>query len=386
MNTVPNYQELLAETYSENAKNLLVDFEDYDENQHLDGYEEREYSNYKVPDPDKFNQFQGDRGVPENVVQVKPLDKGKGTVKRDTDVRNVVLNIDSSFRANSVPTNSDGTTTVSQTSWFLFGSSRIYKNISSVKLTSVEFPNTFYSFSASRGNTSFTLTITQGPKIGIYNIVVPDGNYQNSDTVLTLDPTALINAIKKYITDAVVDGGLGITGFNITYDNQVQKITFSYGGSFSITFPDSNSNIYKNGIGYNLGFYKKSYSSAYSTIARSYQITSDILPDAVQDKYIYIQINDWNLIDRQDMNQTSYPVFAKIQLPGTKNTIIFDSNYINSTTKEYFFQQPVNIQKMEIKLLDALGNVIDTNGDNWSMTLELKQVNDYSTYEELNRL
>lgn len=383
MNTVPNYQELLAETYSENAKNLLVDFEDYDENQHLDGYEEREYSNYKVADPDKFNQFQGDRGVPENVVQVKPLDKGKGTVKRDTDVRNVVLNIDSSFRSNAVPTANDGSTTVSQTSWFLFGSSRIYKNISSVKLTSVEFPNTFYSFSASRGNTSFTLTINQGSKLGTYQVIIPDGNYQNSDTVLTLDPTALINAIKTYITDTVANGGLGITGFNITYDNQTQKITFSYPLSFSIVFPTSNSNVYKNGIGYNLGFYKQSYTS---TAFRTQQITSDILPDAVQDKYIYIQINDWNLIDRQDMNQTSYPVFAKIQLPGTKNTIIFDSNYINSTTKEYFFQQPVNIQKMEIKLLDALGNVIDTNGENWSMTLELKQVNDYSTYEELNRL
>lgn len=382
MNTVPNYQQLVAE-YQRNPRDLLVEYAEYDEDHELDGYEEREYSNYKVSNPGEFNRFQGDRGVPENVVQVKPIDKGKGTVKRDTDVRNVVLNIDSSFRANAVPTGVDGTTTVSQTSWFLFGSSRIYKNISSVKLTSVEFPNTFYSFSASRGNTSFTLNINQGPKIGVYQVVIPDGNYQNSDTVLTLDPTTLINTIKTYITDTTSNGGLGITGFNITYDNQTQKITFSYAGSFSITFPDSNSNVYKNGIGYNLGFYQKSYTS---TAFRTQQITSDILPDAVQDKYIYIQINDWNLIDRQDMNQTSYPVFAKIQLPGTKNTIVFDSNFVNSSTKEYFFQQPVNIQKLEIKLLDALGNVIDTNGENWSMTLELKQVNDYSTYEELNRL
>lgn len=384
MNTVPNYQEILAETYQESAKNLLVDFEDYDENQQIDGYAEEEYSNYKVSDPERFNQFQGDRGVPENVVQVKPVDKGKGTVKRDTDVRNVVLNIDSSFRANAVPTAADGTTAVSQTSWFLFGSSRIYKNISSVKLTSVEFPNTFYSFSESRGNTSFTLTINQGPSLGSYQVLIPDGNYQNSDTVLTLDPTTLINTIKTEITTSVANGGLGLSAFNITYDSQTQKITFSFNASFTITFPSSNSNVYRNGIGYNLGFYKQSYTS--SVVGRTNQITSDILPDAVQDKYIYIQINDWNLIDRQDMNQTSYPVFAKIQLPGTKNTIVFDSNYINSSTKEYFFQQPVNIQKLEIKLLDALGNVIDTNGENWSMTLELKQVNDYSTYEELNRL
>jgi hypothetical protein len=380
---VPTYQELRAEVYQQNPRDLLLEYSDYDEDHHLDAYAEREYSNYRVENSETFNRFQGDRGVPENVVQVKPVDKGKTTVKRDTDVRNVILNIDSSFRANAVPTGTDGITTVSQTSWFLFGSSRIYKNISSVKLTSVEFPNTFYSFSASRGNTSFTLTILSGGSQGVYNVVIPDGNYQKSDTVLTLDPSQLIETIETYITDTEADGGLGIPGFTITYNTQTQKITFEFAAPFTITFPNSSSNVYGNGIGYNLGLYQKSYTA---TKLRTYQITSDILPDAVQDKYIYIQINDWNLIDRQDMNQTSYPVFAKIQLPGTKNTIVFDSNFVNSSTKEYFFQQPVNIQKLEIKLLDALGNVLDTNGENWSMTLELKQVNDYATYEELNKL
>lgn len=380
--SVPNYQQLLAE-YQRNPRDLLVEYSDYDEDHQLEGYAEQEYSDYKVPNSDEFNRFQGDRGVPDNVVQPKAIDKGKGTIKRDTDVRNVILNIDSAFRANAVPSATSGETTVSRTSWFLFASSRIYKNISSVKLTSVEFPNTFYTFSAARGNTTFTLTIQQGPQIGIYQLTIPDGNYQTSNTILTLDPTALIDAIQSQIITPVASGGLGITGFTVAYSDVSQKVTFAYAGSFAIAFPESSSNVYKNGIGYNLGFYQRSYTS---TALRTNQITSDILPDAVQDKYFYIQINDWNLIDRQDSNQTSYPVFAKIQLPGTKNTMIFDSNYVNSSTKEYYFQQPVNIQKMEIKLLDSFGNILETNGDNWSMTLELRQVNDSSTYEELNKL
>lgn len=382
MSAVPNYQELLAE-YQRNPRDLLVEYADYDEDHELNGYAEQEYSDYKVPNSNEFNRFQGDRGVPDNVVQPKAVDKGKGTIKRDTDVRNVVLNIDSAFRANAVPSTTSGDNTVSRTSWFLFASSRIYKNISSVKLTSVEFPNTFYTFSAARGNTSFTLTITSGPKLGTYAVIIPDGNYQTSNTVLTLDPTALITGIQTYITDTLANGGLNITGFTVSYNDVSQKVTFAYASSFTITFPDSTSNVYKNGIGYNLGFYQKTYTSA---SLRTYQLLSDILPDAVQDKYFYIQINDWNLIDRQDTNQSSFPVFAKIQLPGTKNTMIFDSNFVNSSTKEYYFQQPVNIQKMEIKLLDSFGNVLETNGDNWSMTLELRQVNDSSTYEELNKL
>lgn len=383
MNTIPNYQALLAETYERNAKDLLVEYAEYDDDQEIDGYAEREYSDYKVPDQDEFNKFQGDRGVPDNVVQPKAVDKGKATIKRDTDVRNVVLNIDSVFRANAVPSATSGLTSVSITSWFVFASSRIYKNISSVKLTSLEFPNTFYTFSAARGNTSFILTINSGRTLGTYNVTIPDGNYQTSNTVLTLDPTALIDAIQTYITDTPANGGLGISGFTVVYNDVTQKVTFAFSSSFTIIFPSSSSNVYKNGIGYNLGFYQKSYTSS---ALRTNQITSDILTDAVQDKYFYIQINDWNLIDRQDMNQTSYPVFAKIQLPGTKNTMIFDSNFINSSTKEYFFQQPVNIQKLEIKLLDSFGNILETNGDNWSMTLELRQVNDSSTYEELNKL
>ena len=227
------------------------------------------------------------------------------------------------------------------------------------------------------------MTIEQGPQLGIYQLTIPDGNYQTSNTILTLDPTALIDAIQSQIITPRANGGLGITGFTVTYSDVSQKVTFAYAGSFAIAFPESSSNVYKNGIGYNLGFYQRSYTSV---DLRTNQITSDILPDAVQDKYFYIQINDWNLIDRQDSNQTSYPVFAKIQLPGTKNTMIFDSNYVNSSTKEYYFQQPVNIQKMEIKLLDSFGNILETNGDNWSMTLELRQVNDSSTYEELNKL
>ena len=212
--------------------------------------------------------------------------------------------------------------------------------------------------------------------------MIPDGNYQNSSTTLTLDPTTLINTIKSYITTT-----LGITGFDVTYDPKYHRIVFSYPTSpFTITFPVTSSNPYKNGIGYNLGFFQTAYNSSVTAPLTLNQITGEVPPDVIQDKYFYVQINDWNLIDHQDINQTSFPVFAKVQLPGTKNTMIFDSNYINSSTKEYFFQQPVNIQRLEIKLLDAFGNILETIGDNWSMTLELKQVNNASTYEALNAL
>jgi hypothetical protein len=385
---VPTYQQLLAEQYEENARNVLVfqkQYEDEDDETGDVEYDSRgNYEDREVPNPEEFNKFQGDRGKPEHVIQPKPTDKSKSSIKRDTDVRNIVLNIDSMFRGSVIPSvvssPAQDFNPGATSSWFIFSSSQLYKNIASVKLTSVEFPNTFYSFAASRGNTSFTLTINSGPNAGTsYPITITDGNYLSSNTVLTLDPSTLITAIEDYIQTT-----LGFASFSIDYDPVSHRINFTNNESFTITFPTSTSNPYKNGIGYNLGFYQQTYNSVFNTIA--YEIVSDVPPDVIQDKYIYIQINDWNLVHHQNINQTSFPAFAKIQLPGTKNTMIFDGNYLNSSTKEYFFQQPVNIQRLEIKLLDAFGNVLETDGENWAMTVELRQVNDSSTYEALNEL
>jgi hypothetical protein len=385
---VPTYQQLLAEQYEENSKNLLVFQKQYededDENGDVEYDSRKKYEDQEVPDPDEFNKFQGNRGKPEHVIQPAPTDKTKSALKRDTDVRNIVLNIDSMFRGSAIPSAPvsnppEDFNPGSISSWFVFSTSQIYRNITSVKLTSVEFPNTFYSFSALRGNTTLTLTITSGPNAGTYPITIPDGNYLTSNTVLTLDPSTLITAIEDYI-----QGTLGIAAFAIDYDPVAHRIGFTFTHPFTITFPESSSNPYRNGIGYNLGFYRKTNTAALNVVA--YELTSDVPPDVIQDKYIYIQINDWSLVHHQDVNQTSFPAFAKIQLPGTKNTMIFDGNYLNSSTKEYFFQQPVNIQRLEIKLLDAFGNVLETDGENWAMTVELRQVNDSSTYEALNEL
>lgn len=382
---VPSYQQLLAKIYEDNAKNLLSHHNEYEDD--VDEHEQDNYENNDLEDKEEFNKFHGDRGKPEHVIQPKPTDKAKNALKRDTDVRNIILNIDSSFRGLAIPsiTSSPGEdfNPGTTSSWFIFSSSRLHKNITSVKLTSLEFPNTFYSFSSLRGNLNFTLTINGGPKVGTYTVTIPDGNYQNSATTLTLDPTTLITTIEDYIQNTLL-----IPNFTLEYDPKYHRITFSYPhSSFSITFPNTTSNAYKNGIGYNLGFFQNSYISTPTTgMIILNQISAEVPPDVIQDKYIYLAINDWNLIEHQDVNQTSFSVFAKIQLPGTKNTIVFDSNYINSSTKEYFFQQPVNIQRLEIKLLDAFGNILETDGENWSMTLELKQINDAATYEALNQL
>lgn len=383
----PTYQQLLAEIYEESAKNLLVHQNEYEE-ESVDENEDRDYDKHELENPETFNKFQGDRGTADHVVMPKAADTGvgKSALKHNTHIQNVVLNIDSAFRgivsqaALTDPSGSFDQNTTS--SWFVFSTSRLYKNITSVKLTSLEFPNTFYAFSALRGNTTFTFECP-GISATVYTITIADGNYQTSNTTLTLDPQKLLDAIENAIQ--TLDGPtFPFSTFTLDYDSVLHKTHFNFSQQFTITFPKSPTNPYNNGVGYNLGFTDFTYTSQTGLGGiLAHSIFSTMPPDVVQDKYFYISINDWNLVDHQNTFQSYFPVFAKIQLTQPKDTVIFDSNYINSSTKEFFFQQPVNIQRLEIKLLDPYGNVLYTNGQNWSMTLELRQVNNSSVYEAL---
>ncbi len=98
--------------------------------------------------------------------------------------------------------------------------------------------------------------------------------------------------------------------------------------------------------------------------------------DTTGDDYMLLKINDWGYIDF-----FSTKVFAKILITtGLGNSRVDD--YIN---KEFRFRQPINIQKLDIELIDYLGNTLDLNGFDWSFTLELKQLLNSDQKEAVER-
>lgn len=372
-----NYQQILAEVYEDNARNLLVHPNEYSDEEE-DAYETHDYDANSLPDKEEFNKFHGDRNKPEHVI--KPESKEHTKYKRP-DVRTIVLNIDGAFRGNIVPntaTTCSGAPAEDQnpgtnSSQFVFSAHKIYRNITSVKMTSMEFANTFYTFSSARGNTSFSILFNSGPFSGTtYTITIPDGNYKT--------PDSLKDAINKAITTSSPGNTDLSSALSIDYNENEHQFVFSYANA-TLTFPTSITNPYGNGIGYNLGFINTSYTDGPLSLR-----ASDYAPDIVQDTYVYLQINDWNLLEHQQYGQTFFSVFSKIQLTGVKNAIIFDNNFTNSSTKEYVFPQPVNLQKFEIRMLDAYGNTLDLRNGSFSMTLELQQVNSSAVYEDLLKL
>lgn len=87
--------------------------------------------------------------------------------------------------------------------------------------------------------------------------------------------------------------------------------------------------------------------------------------DATGDDYIFVRINDWGYVDYFDTKMFAKIVFSS----GLGNSRLDD--FIN---KEYRFRQPTNVQRLNIELIDYLGNTIDLNGFDWSFTLELKEL------------
>ena len=86
--------------------------------------------------------------------------------------------------------------------------------------------------------------------------------------------------------------------------------------------------------------------------------------------YIFLRLNDWGSFDF--FNQI---IFSKIYLRSdlvllpTNNNINKTNNYIN---KEYVFRQLTNVSKLNIQLIDYLGNIIDLNGIDYSFTISLR--------------
>jgi hypothetical protein len=164
----------------------------------------------------------------------------------------------------------------------------------------------------------------------------------------------------KYIASVSKD----VAPFDIDFSTYPYKNPISNGilDIKSVNYPS---------LGFYLG-YREDYSKATDKFlySSSYDDADAVLYaqkifNTAGENYIFFKVNDWGYIDF--FNQK---IFAKILLTtGLGNPKLDD--YVN---KEYRFRQPQNIQKLDIELIDFLGNPVDLNGFNFSFTIELKQL------------
>jgi hypothetical protein len=108
---------------------------------------------------------------------------------------------------------------------------------------------------------------------------------------------------------------------------------------------------------------------------------SEGIVDITGPRYIYLVVDDFN----NNVNNSFYSAFnssilnknvlARISLQGGTFNILLQNNLnIITDARQYF--GPVDIQKLQIKLLDEYGRILDLNNMNFSFCLMFQTVYD----------
>ena len=284
------------------------------------------------------------------------------SIKRITQLIN--LNLNSCFRHNYYASNPCD---------FQYFIPTEIKNVLSIRLASIEIPNAWYLFSHLKKNNIFNIVI-EYCETKVFQIVIPDGNYDSDSLQNYLNTTYFYEADKdnllKYIKFSI-DPYSFKTTFELTLNHPAN---FSYSLQF---VDDINQNI-MNTMGWTLGFRLGSY------LDISGIITSEGLFDAGGDRYIYMAITDYQYnnnisnIVGFDKSMLNEDIIAKIPIVNGKLSLLIDESN-NPLAKSRKYNGPVNLSKLHIKILDKFGKVIDFNNMDYSFTLELEVL-----YESFN--
>lgn len=256
---------------------------------------------------------------------------------------NIIINVNSKFVDKDKYTSSD----------FVYHLNQELKNIAYIKLGSIEFPSTNYNFLNKKGNTSFTI----GDGTFEETITLQDGNY-TSDTIIStiqefLD-TINVTRTKNYEIDININTG---------------KIIFTSDDTVNINFNSKDTGY--GSLGEHLGFSENTYTNTTITAENVINLNTPL--------YNFLKINDIeNIIDNKVSN-----AFAKIILTSGKYdfTIEGKDDYVS---KQKVFRSPINLNKLKIQIVDHMDNIIDLNGYDLTLTLEVGYIYDKKLYESIN--
>jgi hypothetical protein len=291
------------------------------------------------------------------------------------------INLDTRFRPNYY--------TTSSTDFSLTLPVRV-KNAVSMRIASIEIPISWYVVAKYWGNSFFKIEWGDngdGTFDKHYTVTIPDGNYElfwQASTEAT-DLASTINTFMHAYTgpdsatlqDIVfnIDRTSGRSGFawksGSPYSTQNFKISFSIDENGNSDF----STILQFRLGWLLGFRVGFYEGP--------SIVSEGICYMKGPRYAFICINDFNnsvsnyFISAFSSSLLQKDIIARINLTyiqqqqGVYQTGQDDglSTQINRQ-RSYF--GPVDIERLEIKLLDEFGRVINLNNMDWSMALTME--------------
>jgi hypothetical protein len=367
------YLEILAENdtdaredYKFNPKDLFVEQNELEEEQELETVEKHVHT--ELENKEDFQKFGGSyhqAGAPAPLNEVTSDHYLKTSILFEKNIKTHVVNVDSRFRTDPEDPSTD----------FMFRLLKPMRNIISLRISSIEFPNTYYTFSKTRQNTSFLLYYFRGPLDVTRQqkkIDIPDGNYS---------PEEIVDTINEILIDNPV---------SISYNPIKGRILFDSQYYFEIDILGTNlafsKRKYDNGLGYNLGLRQKSSSELLQAVKevgtiQLYKLEGTAIVDTIDNNYIFISLEpDWKVVMNQTRDRELHHSFAKVIINVPKGSVLYD-NGANTITKEYWFQQPTDVTVIPVRISDPYDQTIDLSGLDFSFSLEMKEVRNAALHE-----
>ena len=267
------------------------------------------------------------------------------------------VNIDSRFKLNAKGSDSD----------FAVQMVDIIRNVTKVRVASVEFPNVPYTFSEYRGNNRITFVDASNTTV-IDEFILSDGNYTISEIITLLNTffsgssnADVQNLISTYIPHNhkfVIQN----SGTNDVY------IYFDYYNRFSHRQADW-------GLGYNLGFRNRSYKLITGTL-----MNSECSFNTKGFNYYILQVNGYDIIQSPTKDNTIRGA-AKVMIDVNTNEVLFqDGRNLLSFTFES--QSPMDLTRVEVKVVDPYGEEIFPFCEPMSLTIEVSSIMQTQLYEQ----
>jgi hypothetical protein len=230
-------------------------------------------------------------------------------------------------------------------------------NVKNITILSSEIPMFFYNISANLGNNVFSIVNSYTKTV--IPIKIPDNQY----TIPTL-----ISEINTLIN---------VEGITVSVNN-MNRITFTANSPLTIQFDvdktgDMDKNNFKYKLGWLLGFRQPSYTLTNSA-------TSESVCNITGSQYLYIAVDEFKGIHNSFITPLPFGlinkhILARITLDFTRYAFgtVLPANRMNgllvSDLRSY--NGTVDLQKLNISLLNELGNPVVLNGQDFSFCLKV---------------
>lgn len=263
----------------------------------------------------------------------------------------------------------------SSSSNFTYTLPNTYHNVVSINLNSIEVKQTWLVIN--QKNNFFYIEVDNKKHKIELDIINANKNLEEeiNSQLLNLFNNQNINISLKFIE---INDNLQST--NIEIINSLNNIDI-------IFFEESDNNNFLNSLGWILGF----RNSKYKNLISNKILKSETFINLNPIDSIYLSINDY----QYNYNETNVVCFDKTSLDdhilaklslseNSKFIYINSSNHERNKLSNRTYNGPINLTKIEVKLYDKFGNILDNQNYDYSFSLQLEILYENNNVLKLN--